>query len=122
MTTSDEMARREMRDRHAGRVLESSLLIRALARALVATERAARTSSVAAWAQRGLAAWNHLPGRQRSFRTGVLCVTAALANLILTMVGKTPPGWLWIVPPAIVLAIGATLIIAAASDESPGAS
>lgn len=122
MTTDNEAARRRMRDRHAARVLESSVLIRVLARALVATERAVHTSSIARWARRGLAAWNHLPGGQRSFLTGVLCVTAALANVILTMVGKTPPAWLWLVPPAIVMAIGATLILAAASDESPGAS
>ncbi len=116
MTASDERDGREMRDRHAARILESSVLIRIAERALVQMERARQTSSVAASARRGFAAWNQLPGGQRSFLTGVLCVTAAIANAVVTFVGKTPPGWLWMVPPAIVMAIGATLILSAASD------
>lgn len=107
-----------MRDRHAARVLESSVLIRTLARVLAALESAARSSSTAARARRGLAEWNQLPRGHRRFISGVLSVTAALGNFVLTMVGKTPPGWLWMVPPAIVLAIGVTLIVAAASDQS----
>jgi hypothetical protein len=122
MTANDEPAGREMRDRHAARVLESSVLIGTLARVLAALENAAQSSSTAARARRGLAEWHQSPRGQRRFMSGVLCVTAALGNFVLTMVGKTPPGWLWVVPPAIVMAIGATLILAAASDESPGAS
>ena len=56
------------------------------------------------------------------FLTGVLCVTAAWQPVVTIAAGKTPPGWLWMVPPAIVMAIGATLILAAASDESREAS
>ena len=122
MTTQDEPSRREMRDRQAARILESSVLIRIAERALVQIERAAQSSSVAASARRSFAAWNQLPGGQRSFLTGVLCVSAALANFVVTIVGTTPPGWLWMVPPAIVMAIGATLILAAASDQSREAS
>lgn len=107
-----------MRDRQAARILESSMLIRILERAIVRTERGARASYVAAWARRGLAEWSRLPRGQRRFMSGVLCVTAALTYLVLTMAGKTPPAWLWLVPPAIVLAIGATLIVAASADES----
>lgn len=117
MTTSTELARREMRDRHAAGVLESSVLIRPLARALVSMERAARASSAAALVRRGLAAWDRLPRADRQFMSGVLCVTAALAHLALALAGQAPPAWLWIVPPAIVLAIGATLIVASAAAE-----
>ncbi len=67
MTTSDELARREMRDRHAARVLESSVLIGTLARVLAALEGAARSSSTAARARRGLAEWNQLPRGHRRF-------------------------------------------------------
>ena len=122
MTTTDEPSRREMRDRQAARILESSVLIRFAERALVQMARATEASSVAASARRSVAAWNQLPGGQRRFLTGVLCVTAALANFVVTIAGKTPPGWLWMVPPAIVMAIGATLMLAAASHESREAS
>lgn len=118
MTTNDETTRREMRDRQAARILESSMLIRILERAIVGTERAARASYVAASARRGIGAWRHLPRAQRRFLSGVLWVTAAITHpLAVTLAGKAPPGWLWMVPPAIAVMIGVTLI-AASGDQS----
>ena len=62
--------------------------------------------------------WEGFPTQMRWWLTGVGLLAAAITHLALMSL-RTPPGWLWLLIPALVGGIAVALIAVAAAGERP---
>jgi len=99
-------------DAELAAVVEASAVVRLVARVVNTVRNAANHSAFAnrACAVRG--AWLRQLPAQRTRETGAALVTAASAHLALVFWQGRPPGWLWLVVPALAIAFGLLMALA----------
>ncbi len=97
--------------------LESSIVVGAADRGLSAADRAVAHSTAARWLRQARERWRQLPHGLQQRAGGVALLTAAVVHVALALWRQTPPGWLWLVIPALSAAVGVVLLMA--STASP---
>ena len=65
------------------------------------------------------AKWLRLHWSNQRRLSGTTLVVAPIAHLSLTLWDATPPGWLWLVVPALTVTIGGLLLAAATPQREP---
>lgn len=105
-------------DRQAAMVIESSVIVGAIDRTLERTWRGAGDSAAVAAASRLAGSWRALGTSAQRFAVGLMLVVAAVAHLAFTIATAMPPGWLWLIVPALCLGTGA--IVLASSGKRNG--
>ena len=89
--------------------IETSRVMRLLAKPLSGVTRSAETSVVVNRARALLQWWNAAPSPRRWRAAGILLVTAGSVHLVMS--GRSPsPGWLWMVIPVWAVVTGAVLV------------
>lgn len=91
-------------------ILESSLLIRAAGGALTAIRRAAEDATLLAPARNVTVTWRELAVPARQYACGVTLIVAAATYTGLALWKQDPPGWVWMVVPALAAVIGGVLV------------
>ena len=100
------------------RALESSVVLRAVARAGNALwDAAARSRSASRFAD-ARRAWRAQPRDQRRRSTACVLIVAAAIHVILVAVNEVPAGWLWLLPPAMAASIGSVIALMADAPET----
>lgn len=103
-------------DPRVARALSASVLLRALD-ALIAIVWDAAGGSRTGMAVKGARQqWRDRQPSARLTMIGVALLTASLVHIGLTVTHEMPPGWLWVVPPAIAATIGMLLLAGARRD------
>ncbi len=97
--------------------MRSSAVFGLADRALNLVCRAAGSSAIAASAARVIASWRAQPVSTRRFFSGVMLVAAVPVHVGLMVWQETPPGWLWLILPGIVLMMGLLLIVASGAMD-----
>lgn len=93
-------------------VLESSKVLGVVDRLFGLVWRAATGSAVVGTAARLAKGWLGLDVPLRRRAVGTMLVVAVAVHLVLTVITQTPPGWLWLMMPAIFAAMGLLLALA----------
>ena len=106
-------------DRRAAMAIESGVIFGAIDRTLERTWRGAGDSAAGAAASGLAGIGRELGTSARRFAVGLMLVVAAVVHLAFTIATAMPPGWLWLIVPA--LCLGAGAIVLASSSTSNGA-
>lgn len=99
-------------DRRVAAVIESSTVFGLIDRPLAHVWRAASSSAVGSTAVRTARDWARLDASLQRLAVGTMLLVAVATHVVFTLVTQTPPGWLWLVAPGIVSAIGLLLVVA----------
>lgn len=109
------MTRPTVDDPRVTRALGESALLRMIDTAIASVWVAAGQSHTVTAVTRAYVQWHQQPHHERLTMVGVALLTASVVHLGLIVTQETPPGWLWLVPPAIAATIGLLLLLGARS-------
>lgn len=102
-------------------LLESSRIVRAVSGAYGTVLRAHAHSWAAGVARRVAAAWRASGAANERRFLGTVLLAAVTTHVAMTLWQEAPPGWFWLVLPAIAAAVGVVLILASDGPvERPG--
>lgn len=99
-------------DRRVAAVIKSSVVFGLFDRVLGSAWQAASSSVAVSMAAGAANAWTGLDTRARGVAIGMMLIVAVATHILLTLVTKVPPGWLWLVLPGIFGAVGLLLVAA----------
>lgn len=99
-------------DRRVTTVIKSSVVFGLFDRALDRVWRSGSTSATVTMATGVASAWTGLDVRVRRVAAGAMLVVAVAAHIVFTWLTQVPAGWIWLVLPGIVGAIGLLLVAA----------
>ena len=91
--------------------LEQSVLIRACSTVLDTMWHAAEASRVAEMANQAIGWWTSHRLSERRTSIGIAAMTGAAVHVALVAAQQPPPGWLWLVLPALAATTGAMLAL-----------
>lgn len=97
-------------DGNAARVLRQSVVLGGADRLLAVAGSAASRSATAAAIRRARAGWFALQPEHRLRSTGAGLLVAVAVHVGFTLSAAPPPGWAWLIPPALTGVFGVTLI------------
>lgn len=100
-------------DRRVTRALGASALLRIVDSAIVTVWDAAGQSRTGTIVKRAREQWFAQAPLERFKTVGVALLSASVVHLGLTATHEVPPGWLWLVPPAMAATIGLLLLAGA---------
>lgn len=103
-------------DPRVTRALGDSVLLRAADAALAWVWAAADRSRTGLALQRAAGQWRDQAAAERLTVIGVALLTASFVYAGLTVTHEMPPGWLWVVPPAIAATVGMILLLGSRRD------
>jgi hypothetical protein len=93
-------------------VIKSSVVFGVFDRALGRVWQSASSSVAVAIATEAASAWSGLDTRVRRVAVGTMLIVAVACHIVFTLVTQVPAGWLWLVLPGIIGAIGLLLVAA----------
>lgn len=97
-------------DPRVARSLGASVLLHAVDAGITTVWGAAAQSRTGTAVTRACRQWRECSPSERWSMMGVALVTASLVHVGLTLTHDAPPGWLWLMPPAIAATIGVLLL------------
>lgn len=97
------------RDDDVTAVLQSSAVIGVVANLLTSVRTAAESSRLLSPIRRAAASWQTSPFPSRQLALGILLLSASMTYLLLSLIRRPSPGWLWLILPLAAAGFGLLL-------------
>jgi hypothetical protein len=104
--------------RTSASVVESSRLFQFAASSLMPLSRAAATSRAIGISRLAHTRWRELGWRLRRRAAGVMVIAAGATHVGITTAAATPAGRLWLIIPAMAIAVGVALLLVSPHDRA----
>jgi hypothetical protein len=98
------------RDDDVTAILQSSAVVGFVANLLTSVRSAAQSSRLFSPIRLAAAFWQTSPSPSRQLALGILAASASSTHLVLSLIRRPAPGWLWLILPLAAGAFGLLLI------------